>query len=285
MGSAQESLWSEGYRTPSPLCDVQARPDGRALSIDKVGVKRLRYPLEVKDQSVGSQRTVATINMYVNLPHQFKGTHMSRFLEILAEQERVISVASVPGLLRRIQERLQAEEAHIDLEFPYFMPKRAPVTGALAMMDYQVRLSGAVVGSRHLLSMMVTVPVTTLCPCSKEISRYGAHNQRSLVTVTLGFRKFVWVEEMVRVVEQNASCELYPLLKRPDEKYVTERAYENPRFVEDMVRAVAETLDLDPRIEWFTVESENFESIHNHSAYARIERYRSRSPARHEPGE
>ncbi|MBF0098794.1 MAG: GTP cyclohydrolase I FolE2 [Magnetococcales bacterium] len=252
------------------LQDVQAQGDDRHLSIDKVGVKNIRYPILVRDRDRGKQHTIASVNMYVKLPHQFKGTHMSRFLEVLAERDEVISVENLPEILRRIQQTLNAEEAHIELEFPYFMRKEAPVSHASALMDYQVRFSGVRIGEKYQLTLGVTVPVTSLCPCSKEISRYGAHNQRSHVTVTLGYKKFIWVEEIIELVERNASCQLYPILKRPDEKFVTERAYENPMFVEDIVRSVAAELQQDERISLFTVESENFESIHNHSAYAFI---------------
>ncbi|MEO5377566.1 MAG: GTP cyclohydrolase FolE2 [Magnetococcus sp. DMHC-6] len=253
------------------LSDIQSSADTRQLNIDKVGVKNIRYPIVVKDRHQGSQHTIASVNMYVNLPHQFKGTHMSRFLELLAEHDRAISVDSLPDLLRRIQKKLNAREAHIDLEFPYFILKQAPVSKLESMMDYQVRLSGVVQDDLYRMILRVEVPVTTLCPCSKEIARFGAHNQRSIVTVTLRFKDFIWVEEVIEWVEKNASCDLFAILKRPDEKYVTERAYENPRFVEDMVRSVAADLQADPRIVWYTVESENFESIHNHSAYAFIE--------------
>ncbi|MBF0588434.1 MAG: GTP cyclohydrolase I FolE2 [Magnetococcales bacterium] len=254
-----------------PLCDVQARQDTRNMPIDKVGVKRIRHPIVVKDRSEGSQRTIATVNMYVNLPHQFKGTHMSRFLEVLAEHDGAISVENLPDLLGKIQQRLNAEEAHIDLEFPYFISKKAPVSGVPGLLDYDVRFTGVLSGDRYELTLCVTVPVTSLCPCSKEISDYGAHNQRSQVTVTLRCKKFIWVEEVIQLVERNASCELYAILKRPDEKYVTERAYDHPKFVEDIVRGLAVDLDEDERVLWYTVESENFESIHNHSAYAFIE--------------
>ncbi|MBF0138030.1 MAG: GTP cyclohydrolase FolE2 [Magnetococcus sp. DMHC-1] len=257
--------------SPTDLSDVQSQRDERCLAIDKVGVKRIRYPIVVKDRNLGIQHTIATINMFVNLPHQFKGTHMSRFLEVLAEHDRAISVENLPVLLEKIRSHLRAEEAHMDLEFPYFVRKAAPVSGAEALMDYRVRFSGLLDHHGYQLTLGVEVPVTSLCPCSKEISRYGAHNQRSHVTVTLRTREFVWVEEVIDLVERNASCELYAILKRPDEKHVTERAYENPRFVEDMVRAVAADLTEDARISWYTVESENFESIHNHSAYAFIE--------------
>ncbi|MBF0613566.1 MAG: GTP cyclohydrolase I FolE2 [Magnetococcales bacterium] len=254
-----------------PLPDLQSQPDNRRLAIDRVGVKGIRYPIVVKDRSRGLQRTVASINMYVNLPHHFKGTHMSRFLEVLAEHDEAISVDSLPDLLEKVRERLTAEEAHIELEFPYFLRKSAPVSGAAALMDYQVRFIGTLGNQGYQMILEVLVPVTTLCPCSREISERGAHNQRSHVTVRLRFNRFVWVEEIIEQVEANASCQLYPVLKRPDEKYVTERAYDNPRFVEDMVRSVAADLENDTRISWFSVAAENFESIHNHSAYAFID--------------
>ncbi|MBF0188426.1 MAG: GTP cyclohydrolase I FolE2 [Magnetococcales bacterium] len=254
-----------------PLIDVQSQRDTRNLAIDKVGVKEIRYPIVVRDRSHGNQNTVATINMYVNLPQEFKGTHMSRFLEVLAEHDRAISVESLPALLRTIQERLVAEEAHIDLEFPYFIQKSAPVSGVAGLIDYHVRFSGLMRKEDYRLTLAVTTPITSLCPCSKQISEAGAHNQRSHVTVTLQSDAFVWIEEVIEIAERNASCELYAILKRPDEKYVTEKAYGNPRFVEDIVRGVAADLTADDRITWFTVESENFESIHNHSAYAFIE--------------
>ncbi|MBF8271272.1 MAG: GTP cyclohydrolase I [Magnetococcales bacterium] len=253
------------------LTDVQSRRDNRRIDIDKVGVKNIRYPIIVRDRSRGHQHTIASVNMYVRLPHRFKGTHMSRFLEVLSAYDQAVSVENLPDLLQGIRDRLDAEEAHIDLEFPFFMQKRAPVTGAQAMMDYHVRFSGFQRGKEFRMTLGVVVPVTTLCPCSKEIAEQGAHNQRSHVTVNLCFHKFVWVEEIIEMVENQASCPLYAILKRPDEKYVTEKAYAHPMFVEDMVRAVAFELEKDPRIAWFTVESENFESIHNHSAYAFLE--------------
>lgn len=257
--------------TTDALTDVQSRQDNRRIDIDKVGVKNIRYPIIVRDRSRGHQHTIASVNMYVRLPHRFKGTHMSRFLEVLSSYDQAVSVENLPDLLQGIRDRLDAEEAYIDLVFPFFMQKKAPVTGAQAMMDYQVRFSGRQRGDDYRMTLEVVVPVTTLCPCSKEISDHGAHNQRSHVTVNLCFHRFVWVEEVIELVENQASCPLYAILKRPDEKYVTEKAYNHPMFVEDMVRAVAFELEKDPRIAWFTVESENFESIHNHSAYAFLE--------------
>ncbi|MGN7611295.1 GTP cyclohydrolase FolE2 [Magnetococcales bacterium HHB-1] len=257
-----------------PLTDVQAQPDKRRLAIDKVGVKDIRYPIQVKDRKGGEQRTVATINMYVNLPHHFKGTHMSRFLEVLANYDDAISIENLPDLLSHIQKRLSAEQAFIELDFPYFVQKSAPVSGAQALMDYQVRLVGKRDQTAFDLQLEIMAPVTSLCPCSKEISRYGAHNQRSHVTVQLKLKQFVWIEEIIEIIERNASCDLFPILKRPDEKYVTEKAFENPCFVEDIVRNVAMELKEDSRIGWYAVESENFESIHNHSAYAFIQSHK-----------
>jgi GTP cyclohydrolase I len=210
--------------------------------------------------------------MYVSLPHQFKGTHMSRFVEILSAQERELTVDSFKAMLKEMVERLEAKEGRVEMSFPYFIEKKAPVSGVKSLMDYEVTFIGEVKKGKQCFAMKVLVPVTSLCPCSKKISDYGAHNQRSHVTVTAKTSDFVWIEEIVDLVEKQASAELYGLLKRPDEKYVTERAYDNPKFVEDMVRDVAAILNLDERITAYTVESENFESIHNHSAYALIER-------------
>ena len=211
-------------------------------------------------------------NMYVGLPHNFKGTHMSRFVEILNGHEREISVENFPAMLRDMVVKLEAETGHIEMSFPYFINKAAPISGVESLMDYEVTLIGDIANGKVSTSVKVVVPVTSLCPCSKKISAYGAHNQRSHVTVTARTNDFVWIEELVALVEAEASCELFGLLKRPDEKYVTERAYDNPKFVEDMVRDVAARLNAERRIEAYIVESENFESIHNHSAYALIEK-------------
>jgi GTP cyclohydrolase I len=218
------------------------------------------------------QHTIAMFNMYVYLPHNFKGTHMSRFIEILNSYEREISVESFEAMLRQMVERLEAESGHVEMSFPYFINKTAPVSGVQSLMDYDVTFIGEIKDGQFQLTMKVLIPVTSLCPCSKKISDYGAHNQRSHVTVTVRTNQMVWIEDVVRMVEEQASCELYGLLKRPDEKYVTERAYDNPKFVEDMVRDVAAALNADQRIDAYVVEAENFESIHNHSAYALIER-------------
>jgi GTP cyclohydrolase I len=258
--------------TPETIADVQATPDTRRLPIDKVGIKDIRHPVLVKDRSQGVQHTIANFNMYVYLPHNFKGTHMSRFVAILNGHDMEISVESFRDMLAEMAERLEAKTGHIEMAFPYFINKSAPVTGVKALMDYQVTFLGEIRDGQYTMTMKVIVPVTSLCPCSKEISQYGAHNQRSHVTLTVRTNTFVWIEDLIDLVEKQASCELYGLLKRPDEKHVTERAYENPKFVEDMVRDVAAMLNKDERIDAYVVESENFESIHNHSAYAMIER-------------
>ena len=252
--------------------DVQSAPDSRKLAIDQVGVKSIWHPVRIMERAGGAQHTIASFNMYVSLPHHFKGTHMSRFVEILSAQERELTVESFKVMLQEMVERLDANEGRIEMAFPYFIEKKAPVSGVKSLMDYEVTFVGEIRKGRPCFAMKVLVPVTSLCPCSKKISDYGAHNQRSHVTVTAKTSEFVWIEEIVDLVEKQASSELYGLLKRPDEKFVTERAYDNPKFVEDMVRDVAAILNLDERITAYTVESENFESIHNHSAYARIQR-------------
>jgi GTP cyclohydrolase I len=250
--------------------DVQGRADTRRLPINRVGVKEISHPVRVKDRTAGEQHTIASFNMYVSLPHNFKGTHMSRFVEIL-HTEREISVESFRVMLETMTERLEADTGHIEMTFPFFVMKKAPVSGVESLMDYRASLIGERRNGRTQMWVRVVVPVTSLCPCSKRISAYGAHNQRSHVTITAKLLSHMWIEELIEIAESEASCELYGILKRPDEKYVTERAYDNPKFVEDMVRDVATRLNSDERIAAYAVESENFESIHNHSAYALIE--------------
>ncbi len=252
--------------------DVQNTPDVRHLAIDKVGIKSIRHPVKVKDKTGGVQHTVAMFNMYVHLPHNFKGTHMSRFVEILNMNEREISIENFESILREMVKRLEANSGHIEMTFPYFISKAAPISGVKSLLDYEVTFIGEIKNGDYQITVKVLVPVTSLCPCSKKISDYGAHNQRSHVTITARINDFIWVEDLIRIVEEQASSELFGLLKRPDEKYVTEHAYDNPKFVEDMVRDVAAQLNLEDRIDAYVVESENFESIHNHSAYALIER-------------
>jgi GTP cyclohydrolase I len=253
--------------------DIQGMPDIRALGINKVGIKDIYHPVCIADRAGGQQHTVARFNMYVDLSCHFKGAHMSRFVEILNEYRGEISVTSFPDILKKMIRRLEAQAGHIEMQFHYFMRKKAPVTQAESLMDYQVIFMADHTHNKTVFSVKIIVPVTSLCPCSKEISKYGAHNQRSHITVMAQLHHFIWIEELIELVEKQASCELYGLLKRLDEKYVTERAYENPKFVEDMVRDIAACLNTDSRIGNYRVESENFESIHNHSAYAMIERW------------
>lgn len=258
--------------TAHAMKDTQGSADNRRIAIDKVGIKNILHPVRVRDKSGGEQHTVARFDMYVNLPHDFKGTHMSRFVEILNSHDREISVASFPAMLREMLVRLEAESGYIDMRFPYFVEKTAPISKVRSLLDYQIGFIGEIDAQGCRAKVKVLVPVTSLCPCSKEISERGAHNQRSHVTVTVSTREFIWVEDLIALVEAEASAQIYGLLKRPDEKFVTEYAYDHPKFVEDMVRDVAARLDAEPRINAYTVESENFESIHNHSAYALIER-------------
>jgi GTP cyclohydrolase I len=255
------------------LADVQSKFDHREIAIDKVGVKNITYPVTLLDKEHGEQSTVAVVNMYVSLPHHFKGTHMSRFVEVLNEYRQGITIKSFPAILEKIRERLDAVSAHIEMRFPYFLEKHAPVSGAASIMSYDCTFQGSVRQGEYDLIVGVRVPVTSVCPCSKEISQAGAHNQRSEVTVNVRFKEFVWLEDLIRLVERKASCEVYSLLKRADEKFVTEKAYNNPKFVEDIVRDVAQALLRDSNILWFSVESENFESIHNHNAYALVEKW------------
>ena len=253
--------------------DVQSSPDQRNMPINQVGIKDLHFPLQIQSAE-GVQHTIARIGMTVALPASQKGTHMSRFVALMEERQHlVLDFTSLHQLTLDMLERLDAQAGRINISFPFFRKKAAPVSGITSFLDYAVTWQGEVSASgEYSHQIKVLAPVTSLCPCSKEISQYGAHNQRSHVTVTLTCHKQeVSIEEIIDLVENKASCQLYGLLKRPDEKYVTEHAYENPKFVEDMVRDIAVALKNDPRIDRFSVESENFESIHNHSAYALIE--------------
>ena len=261
----------------APMEDVQSSADTRQIPINKVGIKDIRHPVRVADRTGAEQHTIANFNMYVNLPHNFKGTHMSRFVEILNNHEREITVKSFKEMMVEMTERLEADSGHVEMNFPYFVNKTAPVSNVQSLMDYDVTFIGDFVNGDNQFTLKVLVPVTSLCPCSKKISDYGAHNQRSHVTVTAKLKDFMWIEEIIDLVEQEASCELYGLLKRPDEKAITERAYDNPKFVEDMVRDVAARLNAEDRIVSYIAESENFESIHNHSAYALIERDKTKN--------
>jgi GTP cyclohydrolase I len=251
--------------------DVQSEPANHKVSVDKVGVREVKYPIVVKDKAKKEQHTVADINMYVDLPHHFRGTHMSRFIEVLNKHRGQMSMQHMEDLLCEIKSALEAESAHIRIGFPYFIEKSAPVSGAKSLTEYRCQFIAKHEDALDF-TLEVTVPVTNLCPCSKEISENSAHNQRGSVTVQLKFEEFVWIEDVIALVEGAASCEVYSLLKREDEKYVTERAYARPMFAEDVVRDLAQRLEADPNITWYTVASENYESIHNHNAYAFIEK-------------
>jgi GTP cyclohydrolase I len=254
--------------------DVQNRHDKRGIPINKVGVSNLRYPIIVLDQSQEKQQTVARISMSVNLPHHFKGTHMSRFVEVLNEHHGDMTIWTLPKILHKLKKRLNAESAHIKLIFPYFIERSAPASGAKALMDYQCTFIGETIsGDGDEFILRVKVPVTSLCPCSKKISDYGAHNQRGEVTIEVKCQpdQMIWIEEVVEIAEQSASAPVYALLKRPDERHVTMQAYDNPVFVEDIVRNVALRLQEDKRVVWFRVNAENYESIHNHNAFAMVE--------------
>lgn len=253
------------------LADTQGLVDDRKIRINQVGVRGIQHPIEVMDRARQRQNTIATISMSVDLPHHFKGTHMSRFLEVLNSHGHLIHVENIAEILAELRQRLEAEHAHLNLDFPYFIQKQAPVTGAPGLMNYRVRLDAAAGRNGQSLRLTAVIPVTTLCPCSKAISARGAHNQRGEVSISVEFDEVVWIEDLIQIAEESASCELYSLLKREDEKYVTERAYDNPVFVEDLVRNVALRCQQNERITWFRVEAENFESIHNHSAFAIIE--------------
>lgn len=254
------------------MVDVQNLRDDRNIDIQKVGVKGIKYPIIVLDKTKGTQHVNATVNMYVNLPHHFKGTHMSRFVETLNDYRGEINIKTFRQILEQMRQRLDAESAHIEIDFPYFIEKSAPITKAKSLMEYRCGFIGENNGTWTDFQVGITVPVTTVCPCSKEISSMGAHNQRSIVKLKLRFKKFFWIEDVIKLVEDSASSEIYSLLKRPDEKYVTEKAYERPMFVEDVVRSVAEKLNKIDNFTWYSVEAENIESIHNHSAYAYLEK-------------
>ena len=257
--------------------DVQNQEDTRNLTIDKVGVRDLRYPITVLDREHETQHTIATLMMSVELPHQFKGTHMSRFIECLEEHRGEVTMRTLPSILRDLRQRLDAHKAHIEVRFPFFMERVAPVSQARSLLDYEGYFIGTSDGEHEDFVLGITVPVTSLCPCSKTISEYGAHNQRGHITIevrlldeTWESQRYVWLEDLVEIAESSASSPLYALLKRPDERHVTMQAYDNPVFVEDMVRNVAAKLREEPRVSWFKVWAINQESIHNHNAFAEI---------------
>lgn len=255
------------------LKDVQNEPDERMLEIQKVGIKGIKYPIYVLDKLNKYQHTIATIEIGVDLPHHFKGTHMSRFIEIINSYRKGIAVKNFKDILLAIKNKLHAKSSHLTIEFPYFIEKKAPITKSKSLMSYNCVFSGTL-GDTFDFFLEVNVPITTVCPCSKSISREGAHNQRGNVKAKLRFDGFIWIEDVVDLIENSASCDIYAILKRADEKFVTEKAFSNPMFVEDVVREVALKLMEDKKIIWFSVEAENYESIHNHNAYAYIERRR-----------
>jgi GTP cyclohydrolase IB len=260
-----------------PVADVQSVLDTRRIAVNKAGIRAIHHPVKIMAKSGAIQHTVALFNMYVNLAHHFKGVHMSRFVEMLNEHDLTISVESFENLLHVMVKKLEADSGDIEMTFPYFIGKTAPISRIRSLLDYEVTFVGQIRNGCYQFIMKVVVPVTSLCPCSKKVSEYGAHNQRSHISISIQANQFVWIEDLIRIAEEQASCELYGLLKRSDEKYITEKAYDNPKFVEDVVRDIAAVLNQDARIEAYTVESENFESIHNHSAYAMIEHDKLRS--------
>jgi GTP cyclohydrolase I len=258
--------------------DVQSRPDERGIALDRAGVSGLRYPITVLDKADGRQETIAQLAMSVSLPHHFKGTHMSRFIEVLNSHRGEVTMRTLPVILKELKTRLDAETAHIEVKFPYFVEREAPVTKSKALMDYECAFIGESNGKYDDFVLRVRTPVTSLCPCSKDISEYGAHNQRGYITIDVrsqrkdnGETEIIWIEELIEIAEKSASSPVYALIKRKDERFVTMQAYDNPRFVEDMARDSAEQLMRDERIQWFHIHVENDESIHNHNAFAEVE--------------
>lgn len=258
----------------SNLPDIQSLGDDRNIPLNRVGVKNLRWPITVLDKKKGTQNTIATVNMYVNLPHHFRGTHMSRFVEILNEYHDTDWIDKTGEILQTIRSNLNADDAFMEIAFEYFIEKDAPVSGQKSFMSYECSFIAGFQDKADLI-LSVNVPVILLCPCSKEISKYGAHNQRAFVHVETRTVDMVWIEDLIDIVESSASCDVYSILKRPDEKYVTEQAYDNPKFVEDVVREIAVKLNDNDNITWYRVQAESEESIHNHNAYACVEHTKS----------
>lgn len=254
------------------LKDTQNEADDRRIPIDRVGVRGLRFPLKISDRDQQTQHTIAVVSLAVDLPHQYKGTHMSRFVEVLHAQGSEVTVHAIAGMPKELLKRLNAEKAHVEFRFPYFRAKKAPVSQSIGLLDYGVIFEVNAEAESVDFVVTVEVPVTTLCPCSKAISTRGAHNQRGTVTLSVRFTHPIWIEDLIEMVESSASSALYSVLKRTDEKFVTEAAYDNPVFVEDLVRNVAVKANDHPEIIWYRVEAENYESIHNHNAWAVIER-------------
>ncbi|WP_028575190.1 GTP cyclohydrolase FolE2 [Desulfonatronovibrio hydrogenovorans] len=253
--------------------DIQNGPSEVPMPIDRVGVKNLKIPLLVQDRSMGSQHTTAAVDLCVDLPAKFKGTHMSRFLEALSHWSQVLNYESFRELLTNVRSRLEAQRARLRFDFPYFYRRKAPESGHEFVMDFSSFLSGELVGQEIKMTLGVEVPVMTVCPCSLAISEKGAHSQRALVRIKCGFKGLLWLEELIDTASESGSSPVYPLLKREDEKFVTDQAFSRPSFVEDVVRRAAQSLDQHRMINWYEVEVESFESIHNHSAYAIISRH------------
>jgi len=251
--------------------DVQSEKDFREIPLQKVGIKDLLYPIKVLDRENKYQSTIAKINMYVDLPKEFRGTHMSRFIEVLERHKNTMAIHNIEKILEEIRETFNASTSHIEISFPYFIKKPAPVTGIKSYMNYNCSLVGKKSDAGFDLVVIVEVPIHNLCPCSKEISEKGAHNQRGVARISVRMKKLVWFEELIEIAEKSASAPLFALLKREDEKYITERAFDNPKFVEDAARDISLLLKKDKRITWYKVEVENFESIHNHNAFACVE--------------
>lgn len=254
------------------MIDVQSMKDERRIPIQKVGVKKVRYPIMLRDKAAQIQHTTAVVNLFADLAHDSKGTHMSRFIEVFEECRFDLSMPSFISMLQRIRKELEAETAYADIHFPYFIQKKAPVSGQPSIMSYGCFYEGRVSETERSFIVGVEVPVQTVCPCSKAISERGAHNQRGIVTLKVALGPFFWIEDLIAIVEASASTDLYTLLKREDEKYITEKAYDNPRFVEDIVREVYLRVEALEKFPSFSVEAENFESIHNHSAYAFVKK-------------
>jgi GTP cyclohydrolase I len=266
-------------KSGNTLPDIQKIADTRGIAIDQVGISDLKYPIQVLDRNGKPFSVVAEISMSVHLPHHFKGTHMSRFLEVLTSHEGEITLRTLPAILRDLKAKLDAESAYIDVKFPYFIEKEAPVSKAKGKVGFECTFLGSSNGVKDDFALRVKVPVTTLCPCSKEISDRGAHNQRGYVTLEVKTRELspgkwdiVWIEELVEIAEKAASAPVYSVLKRTDERHVTMQAYDNPAFVEDVVRNCSVILNKDVRIKAYKIGVVNQESIHEHNAFAEIRR-------------
>ena len=272
MDIIKEESKKKDQKALKELQDTQNKVDVRNIPITRVGIKDIKYPFEISDRDGVPQSTIGNFTMSVGLPHNVKGTHMSRFVKILEDQDSSLSIKNFDSLVKNTTNILDSDSAYISVDFTYFKKKCAPVSRVESLLDYSINYTCEVKNNVVNKYLKVTVPVTSLCPCSKNISDYGAHNQRSHISAHIRTEKTVWIDDVIEMLEDQASCQIYGLLKRPDEKYVTEQAYDNPKFTEDIIRDVAVTLNKDERVTAYKIESENFESIHNHSAYAYIEK-------------